>query len=94
MERPSERWPHSRVVAHERWPHPSVISKELVALRAEKAAAEWDTKRAFLDELTFNLGLPMDPIRRRRVMGEFTKRMLRLGERIINEREAHSPLGD
>jgi hypothetical protein len=95
MDRQSERWPTSRLVADERWPHPSVVSKELALIHAEQAAARWDTKRAFLDELTFNLGLPMDRVRRRRVVAEFTQRMLRIGERIINEqREASSPLGD
>jgi hypothetical protein len=94
MEYQNERWPESRLIIKERWPHPSVISKELVILRAEQATAEWDTKKAFLDELTLNLGLPMDRVRRRRVLAEFTQRMLRIGERIYEQGQTNSPLGD
>ena len=94
MELPNERWPASRIVAYERWPHPSVVAKELAILRAEQAAAEWDTKRAFLDHLTFNLGLPMDRVIRRRVMAEFTQRMLKIGEGIYERQKDDSPLWD
>jgi len=80
---------------NERWPHPSVVAKELAALRAEKAVAEWKTKQAFLDNLAWNLGQPLTRIRRRRVMEEFTQRMLKIGERIMHEQsKANSAIRD
>jgi hypothetical protein len=80
---------------NERWPHPSVVAKELATLRAEKAIAEWKTKQAFMDNLAFNLGMPLTRIRRRRVMEEFTQRMLKIGERIMHEQsETNSAFWD
>jgi hypothetical protein len=74
----------------ERWPHPSVVAKELRRLQAEKAVSEWNTKQAFITELKQHMSgydKTRTRIERRISMRLFTQRMLRIGERIINELE-------
>jgi len=74
----------------ERWPHPAVVSKELRRLQAEKAVAEWNTKQAFITELKQHMtgyDKTRTRIERRISVRLFTQRMLRVGERILNEQQ-------
>jgi hypothetical protein len=62
----------------------AVVALELTQIRAEMAAAEYDDKQRHIQEVKFNLGLPLDPIARRRCVAVFTQQRLHAGERIIN----------
>jgi hypothetical protein len=90
----SERWPAASQVINETYGRLLDVCKELEIIRAEKAIADSNAKRDFIDDLTFNLGLPMKPVLRRKCMKRFTLRMMRMGELIYDEQEDDSPLWD
>ena len=91
---PNERWPDSSQVINETYGRLLEVCKELEIIRAEKAIAAWTEKRDFVDDLQFNLGMPMDRIARRRCVKRFTLTMLRMGEQIYERQEVDSPLWD
>ena len=81
----------------ERWPPVEIVRDELSRLQAEKTAADVKARAAHFAELKQHMSgydKTRTRIERRRSMRTFTERMFRIGERIINEREAHSPLED
>jgi len=88
----NERWPSSGEVINQTYGRLLDVCKELEILRAEKAIAAWTEKRDFIDDLRFNLGMPMDRVSRRRSVRRFTLTMLRLGEQIYERIEDDSPL--
>jgi hypothetical protein len=81
----------------ERWPPVDIVREELRQLQAEKTASEVKARAAHFAELKQHMSghdKARLRIERRRSMRVFTERMLKIGERIINERQANSPLGD
>jgi hypothetical protein len=94
MQLANERWPAASEIMDETYGRLLDVCKELEILRAEKAIAAWTDKRDFLDDLRFNLGMPMDRVSRRRCVKRFTLTMLRMGERIYERQEDDSPLWD
>ena len=91
---PNERWPDASQVINETYGRLLDVCKELEIIRAEKTIAAWTEKRDFIDDLRFNLGMPMDRVSRRRCVKRFTLTMLRMGERIYEQQEDDSPLWD
>lgn len=90
----NERWPSSGEVINQTYGRLLDVCKELEILRAEKAIAASIEKRDFINDLKFNLGVPMDRVSRRRSVRRFTLTMLRLGEQIYERQETDSPLWD
>ncbi len=81
----------------ERWPPVDIVRDELRRLQAEKTASEVKARAAHFAELKQHMSghdKTLHRIRRRTSMRTFTQRMFIIGERIINERQASSPLGD
>jgi hypothetical protein len=82
---------------NERWPHVDIVREELSRLQAEQTTAAVKARAAHFAELKQHMSgydKTLTRIQRRRSMRTFTERMFRIGERIINERQAHSTLGD
>jgi len=74
----------------ERWPHVDIVRDELHRLRAEMTVADNKARAKHFAELKQHMsGYDKTRIRieRRTSMRTFTQRMLKYGERIINERQ-------
>tara|TARA_R110000868_G_scaffold320061_1_gene581033 strand:- start:299 stop:583 length:285 start_codon:yes stop_codon:yes gene_type:complete len=87
MDPHAERWPAATEVINETYGRLLDVCKELEILRAEKAIAAWTEKRDFMDDLRFNLGMPMDRVSRRRCVQRFTQVMLEKGAQIYERLE-------
>jgi hypothetical protein len=72
----------------ERWPHVDIVRAELRQLQAEKTAAEAKARAAHFAELKQHMSgydKTRTRIQRRTSMRTLTERMLKYGERLLNE---------
>lgn len=73
---------------NERWPHVDIVRNELRQIQAEQTAAAVKARAAHFAELKQHMSgydKTRTRIERRRSMRTFTERMLRYGEKVLNE---------
>ena len=74
----------------ERWPHVDIVRDELRRIQAEQTAAAVKARAAHFAELKQHMSgydKTRTRIERRTSMRTFTERMLRYGEKVLNERK-------
>jgi uncharacterized coiled-coil protein SlyX len=82
----------------ERWPHVDIVREELRRLQAEQTVAKQKARAKHIAELKQHMtgyDKTLTQIKRRTSMRTFTERMLKYGEKVLNEqRKNDRPVTD